>query len=61
MYGIAVQQAVIEAGDTETGASVHVVTARYDEGEVIPRGAVSVAPGDDAQSLTSGSAPWNVS
>ena len=51
MYGMAVHQTVIEAGDTETGASVHVVTAQYDEGEVIARAAVSVAPDDDAKSL----------
>lgn len=51
MYGMAVHEAVIEAGDTETGASVHVVTAQYDEGEVIARAAVSVAPDDDAKSL----------
>ncbi len=51
MYGERVHAAVLAAGDKETGATVHLVTARYDEGPVLAQVRVAVEPGDDIASL----------
>jgi phosphoribosylglycinamide formyltransferase-1 len=52
MYGRAVHEAVIASRDRVTGASVHVVTANYDEGPVVSQREVPVDPDDDAESLS---------
>lgn len=49
--GLNVHEAVLKAGDTQSGCSVHVVTTGMDEGEVIAQTAVPVKPGDTAQTL----------
>ncbi|MFH0919618.1 MAG: phosphoribosylglycinamide formyltransferase [Fibrobacterota bacterium] len=46
MFGINVHEAVIAAGEKESGASVHFVTENYDEGPVIMQEKVPVLPGD---------------
>lgn len=51
MYGAAVHQAVLDAGDQTTGPSVHYVTPDYDVGPVIARTEIPVLPGDTAESL----------
>ena len=51
MFGRAVHEAVLASGDRVTGASVHIVTANYDEGPVISQREVAVGPDDDADSL----------
>lgn len=51
MYGDRVHAAVLADGATQTGASVHVVTAEYDEGPVLAQVVVPVEPGDDLASL----------
>ncbi|MGK8522580.1 phosphoribosylglycinamide formyltransferase [Nocardia asteroides] len=51
LYGTRVHQAVLDAGDLVTGASVHFVTGEYDAGEVIARAEVPVRPGDTAETL----------
>ncbi len=51
MYGERVHAAVLKSGVAETGASVHYVTERYDEGAVIAQARVPVLPGDDSHSL----------
>lgn len=51
MYGSRVHDAVLEAGETETGASVHIVDAEYDTGPVIAQKRVRVRHGDTAQQL----------
>ena len=51
MYGRHVHQAVIDAGDTVTGATVHYGTAEYDQGQIIKQGTVKVLAGDTAESL----------
>jgi len=35
MYGMKVHQAVSEAGDTESGITIHYVNSNYDEGSII--------------------------
>jgi len=52
MYGRAVHEAVLASGDHVSGASVHVVTAEYDEGPVIGRRVVAVEPDDTVESLS---------
>ncbi|NQT14327.1 MAG: phosphoribosylglycinamide formyltransferase [Planctomycetes bacterium] len=37
MYGMHVHEAVVAAGETESGVSIHVVDAEYDTGPVIAR------------------------
>lgn len=51
MYGLRVHQAVLEAGCTVTGPTVHVVTAEYDRGPVLAQWPVPVAPDDTPESL----------
>ena len=51
MYGRRVHQAVIEAGEKETGASIHLVNESYDEGRILAQEKTPVLPGDTAASL----------
>jgi phosphoribosylglycinamide formyltransferase 1 len=46
LYGIRVHEAVIAAGEKESGCSVHIVTENYDEGPVIAQARVPVHPHD---------------
>lgn len=51
-YGLRVHQAVLEAGEPETGATVHYVDGKsVDSGEIILQGRVPVADGDTPESL----------
>jgi phosphoribosylglycinamide formyltransferase-1 len=51
MYGLNVHRAVLAAGLTMSGASVHWVDENYDTGAVIAQVRVPVESGDSAQSL----------
>jgi phosphoribosylglycinamide formyltransferase-1 len=51
MYGTNVHRAVLAAGETTTGASVHLVTEDYDAGPVIAQCIVPVLPTDTAETL----------
>jgi len=51
MYGKRVHAAVLAAGVTESGASVHFVDEEYDRGPVIARRRVPVLAGDTPESL----------
>jgi phosphoribosylglycinamide formyltransferase 1 len=51
MLGPAVHRSVLAAGDTETGATVHEVTADLDAGPVLASAHVAVLPGDDVETL----------
>ncbi len=53
MHGQHVHEAVLASGDTISGASVHHVTANYDEGPVIARREVPVLPDDTPKTLAS--------
>jgi len=50
-YGQRVHEAVLAAGDTESGATVHVVDEVYDNGPVLTQARVPVEPGDTPASL----------
>lgn len=51
MYGIRVHRAVIEAGCTVTGVTVHHVDERYDEGRALVQWPVPVLRGDTPERL----------
>ena len=51
MYGIHVHTAVIDAGETESGATVHFVNEEYDKGKILLQRTVPVLPGDTPESL----------
>lgn len=51
MYGIHPHESVLAAGDTESGATVHVIQAEYDEGPILCQRRVPVLPGDTPQTL----------
>ena len=51
MYGIHVHKAVIEAGETETGATVHFVNEEYDKGRILMQQHVPVLKGDTPEIL----------
>jgi phosphoribosylglycinamide formyltransferase-1 len=50
-YGRRVHEAVLAAGERESGASVHLVTDEYDAGPVIAQARVPVRPGDRVEDL----------
>jgi phosphoribosylglycinamide formyltransferase-1 len=50
-YGIHVHRAVLEHGDTVSGATVHVVEAAYDSGPPLLKAEVPVLPGDTPEAL----------
>lgn len=50
-YGSKVHEAVIQNKDSQSGCTVHVVTAEYDEGPVIGQSTVQVTDSDTATSL----------
>ena len=50
-YGRRVHQAVVDAGDAETGATVHLVDADYDTGPVLAQVRVSVEAGDRVEDV----------
>lgn len=51
MYGRHVHEAVLAAGEAESGCTVHVVTDEYDAGPVVLQRRCPVLPGDTPQSL----------
>ena len=51
MFGMRVHEAVIAAGETESGATVHVINEVYDEGPILRQARVSVLPNDTPESL----------
>ncbi|MES2934800.1 MAG: phosphoribosylglycinamide formyltransferase [Pseudomonadota bacterium] len=52
MYGNRVHQAVLAAGEQETGVSVHLVDEEYDTGAVIAQATVAVLAGDTVERLS---------
>ena len=51
MYGIHVHRAVIDAGEPESGISIHYVNQKYDEGDIIFQARCKVDPEDTPDSL----------
>ncbi len=51
MYGENIHKAVLAAGETETGVTIHVVEGEYDSGPVLAQRRVKVEHGDTVESL----------
>jgi phosphoribosylglycinamide formyltransferase 1 len=51
MFGINVHRAVIEAGEKETGVTIHLVDEEYDKGAVLAQRVVDVDSEDSPESL----------
>ncbi len=52
MYGDRVHQAVLDAGETKSGVSVHLVDAEYDTGAVVMQAEVEVRSSDTLEALS---------
>jgi formyltetrahydrofolate-dependent phosphoribosylglycinamide formyltransferase len=50
-YGDRVHEAVLAAGESESGCSVHRVDDQYDHGEILAQSRVPVLPDDDVHTL----------
>ena len=51
MYGRRVHEAVVAAGEAESGATVHLVDGDYDTGPVVAQQKITVEAGDTAQDV----------
>jgi phosphoribosylglycinamide formyltransferase-1 len=51
MYGIHVHEAVLAAGEKESGVTVHLVDEEYDRGPILAQVSVPVMPGDTPEML----------
>lgn len=51
MYGMHVHRAVKEAGETETGITIHLVNEQYDKGRVLLQSSVAVEAGDSPEDI----------
>ena len=51
MFGHHVHQAVKEAGDSESGMTIHYVTKEYDKGGVILQARTKILPEDSAEEI----------
>ena len=53
MYGSRVHEAVIHAGERESGITIHYVDEQYDNGDIIFQERVAIAPNETPESLAS--------
>ena len=53
MYGINVHRAVKEAGDSESGMTIHLVDENYDQGEILYQEKCAIEPSDTAEEIAS--------
>ena len=51
MYGARVHQAVKEAGETETGITIHYVNENYDDGKIVFQARCTVSSDDTAEMI----------
>ncbi len=51
MYGMRVHEAVIAAGEKESGVTIHLVDAEYDTGPIVAQARLPVEPTDTAETL----------
>ena len=52
MFGRHVHEAVIDAGEIESGATVHLVDERYDHGQILEQSRVTVYDDDSPETLS---------
>lgn len=58
MYGYNIHEAVLAAGESETGISIHYVNERYDEGELIFQARTALDKNDGVDDV--GAKIWNL-
>jgi phosphoribosylglycinamide formyltransferase 1 len=51
MYGRFVHEAVVNAGETESGISIHFVNGEFDSGEILAQHRVEIGPEDSAEDV----------
>jgi phosphoribosylglycinamide formyltransferase 1 len=51
MYGHHVHEAVVTAKEKESGLTIHLVNAKYDDGKILKQVTCPVVPGEDANTL----------
>jgi|SRR5437879_5154568 len=51
MYGFKVHEAVVASKESETGITVHLVNAHYDEGKILAQFKCPISPSDDAKAV----------
>jgi phosphoribosylglycinamide formyltransferase-1 len=51
MYGMHVHEAVIAAGEKESGITIHFVNEHYDEGDIVFQARCNIAPNDSPADL----------
>jgi phosphoribosylglycinamide formyltransferase-1 len=51
MFGSAIHKAVLAAGETETGITIHYVSEEYDEGDIIFQAKTPVLPKDKVEDI----------
>lgn len=51
MYGMKVHEAVLQAGESETGITIHFVNGQYDEGDVVFQAKCKVEPQDTPETI----------
>ncbi len=52
MYGSRVHEAVLKAGENETGVTIHIIDEEYDTGPIVAQTAISVKDDDTVDSLS---------
>lgn len=51
MYGMHVHRAVVEAGETHSGITIHLVDAIYDNGKILFQAQCPITPGDTPEDV----------
>ncbi|MEM6395875.1 MAG: phosphoribosylglycinamide formyltransferase [Bacteroidota bacterium] len=51
MYGMHVHRAVVEAGESESGMTIHYVNEHYDEGNIVFQARTGIDPGDTPEQV----------
>lgn len=51
MFGMKVHESVVDAGEKESGITIHYVDEHYDNGDIIFQEKCTVSPGDTAETL----------
>ena len=51
MYGMRVHEAVVAAGERQTGITIHYINGQYDEGDIIAQFMCNVLPEDSPEEV----------
>ena len=58
MYGMNVHRAVVDAGEKETGLTIHLVNNEYDKGKILFKKKVKILPQDKAEDIAEKVLRW---